>query len=104
MTPQGPVAPGAVFRWRWGAASLTSTVEVVDPPREIAWTGTTMGIKAVHVYRFEPKDGGTLAGSEESCKGLLPEPVQGLQREDTHRGIRARFGPCRRRRNAGQAG
>ena len=40
---EGPVQPGTVFRWKAGPSSLTSTLQVVDPPREIAWTGTTMG-------------------------------------------------------------
>jgi hypothetical protein len=40
---QGPVQPGTVFRWKAGPSSLTSTLQVVDPPREIAWTGTTIG-------------------------------------------------------------
>jgi len=32
-----------VFRWKAGPSSLTSTLQVVDPPREIAWIGTTIG-------------------------------------------------------------
>jgi uncharacterized protein YndB with AHSA1/START domain len=63
---EGPVRPGTVFRWRSGPSRLVSTLRVVDPPNEIAWTGKTMGIEAIHVFRFEPKDGGTLARSEES--------------------------------------
>ena len=42
---------------------------MVDPPREITWTGTTIGIKAVQVFRFQASDGGTLARSEESREG-----------------------------------
>jgi len=68
---EGPVRPGTVFRWKAGPSTLTSTLQVVDPPREIAWTGTTMGIKAVHVFRFQASDGATLARSEESWAGLL---------------------------------
>ena len=49
----GPVQEGTVFRWKSGPSTLTSTLQVVDPPHEIAWTGTTMGIKAVHVFRFQ---------------------------------------------------
>jgi hypothetical protein len=45
---------------------------VVDPPSEIAWTGTTMGIRAVHVFRFQASAGGTLARSEESWRGCCP--------------------------------
>jgi hypothetical protein len=70
---EGPAVPGTVFRWKSGFGTIVSTLEVVDPPREIAWTGTVMGIKAIHVFRFEPKDGGgTLAHSEESWDGVLP--------------------------------
>jgi hypothetical protein len=69
---EGALEPGSVFRWRSGPSSLTSTLEVVDPPREIAWTGTTMRIKAVHVFRFEAMGGGTLARSEMSSPTSRP--------------------------------
>jgi hypothetical protein len=69
---EGPIQPGMVFRWKAGPSSLTSTLQVVNPPSEIAWTGTTMGIKAVHVFRFQASDGGTLARSEESGRGCWP--------------------------------
>jgi uncharacterized protein YndB with AHSA1/START domain len=85
---EGEVRPGTVFRWRSGPSALTSTLQVVDPPREIAWTGTTMSIKAVHVFRFEPKDGGTLARSEESWEGLLASLLKGYSRKTLDRGIR----------------
>ena len=61
-----PATATTEFRWKARPSSLTSTLQVVDPPREIAWSGTTMGIKAVHVFRFQASDGGTLARSEES--------------------------------------
>jgi polyketide cyclase/dehydrase/lipid transport protein len=64
VTLEGPVQPGSFFRWRSGPSPLTSTLQVVDPPNQIAWTGTTMGIKAIHVFRFEAKDGGTLVACE----------------------------------------
>lgn len=68
---EGPTAPGSVFRWKAGPSSLVSTLQVVERPREIGWTGRTLGIRAVHVFRFELKDGGTLARSEESWQGLI---------------------------------
>lgn len=86
---QGPVQPGTVFRWKAGPSSLTSTLQVVDPPREIAWTGTTMGINAVHVFRFQAKDGGTLASSEESWAGLLASLLKGYSRRTLDKGIRS---------------
>ena len=86
---EGPVQPGTVFRWKAGPSSLTSTLRVVDPPREIAWTGTTMGIKAVHVFRFQASDGGTLARSEESWEGLIARLLKGYSRRTLDKGIRS---------------
>ena len=86
---EGPVQPGTVFRWKAGPSSLTSTLHVVDPPREIAWTGTTMGIRAVHVFRFQASDVGTLARSEESWEGLLPRLLKGYSRRTLDKGIQS---------------
>jgi carbon monoxide dehydrogenase subunit G len=89
VTLRGPVQPGTVFRWKAGPSSLTSTLQVVDAPREIAWTGTTMGIRAVHVFRFQANDGGTLVRSEESWEGLLASLLKGYSRKTLDRGIRS---------------
>jgi uncharacterized protein YndB with AHSA1/START domain len=83
---QGPLAPGSVFRWKAGV-SLTSTLRVVDPPREIGWTGRATGVRAVHVFRFEPKEGGTVARSAESFEGLIPSLFRGYSRRMLDRGI-----------------
>jgi uncharacterized protein YndB with AHSA1/START domain len=88
----GPVQPGTVFRWKAGPSTLLSTLQVVDPPTAIAWTGTTMGIRAVHVFRFQPSDGGTLARSEESWEGLLASLFKGYSRRTLDKGIRGVLG------------
>lgn len=85
---QGPVEAGTVFRWKSGPGSITSTLQVVDPPHEIGWTGSTMGIKAVHVFRFESKEGGTLARSEESWEGFFASLLKGYSRKTLDEGIR----------------
>jgi hypothetical protein len=72
MAFDGRLESGSTFRWKSGSASLVSTLQVVEAPREIAWTGKTMGIQAVHMFQFEPMDGGTLARSAESFRGLIP--------------------------------
>jgi uncharacterized protein YndB with AHSA1/START domain len=87
VTLQGPVQSGTLFRWKSGPATLTSALQVVDPPREIAWTGTTMGIKAVHVFRFQANDDGTLARSEESWEGLIASLLKGYSRRTLDKGI-----------------
>jgi uncharacterized protein YndB with AHSA1/START domain len=89
VTLQGPVQPGTVFRWKAGPSTLTSTLQVVESPHEIAWTGSTMGIKAVHVFRFQASDGGTLARSEESWEGLIARLLKGYSRKTLDKGIRS---------------
>ena len=84
---EGPVQPGKIFRWKTGPGSLTSTLRVVDRPNEIAWTGTTMSIKAVHVFRFEARSGGTLARSEESWEGFIASMLKGYSRKTLNRAM-----------------
>jgi uncharacterized protein YndB with AHSA1/START domain len=75
---KGRVEPGTVFCWKSGASTLTSKLEVVDPPREIGWTGTTMGIRAIHVFHFVPSANGTVVRSEESWDGILANIFPGF--------------------------
>ena len=84
---EGPLVPGTVFRWKSGSASLVSTLKVVDAPGEIGWTGVSMGIKAAHVFRFEAKDGGTSARSEESWRGMIASLLKGYSRKTMQRAI-----------------
>ena len=85
---EGPLEPGTVFRWKAGPSSLVSTIEVVDPPREITWTGKTMGIKAIHAFRFEAAGSGTTARSAESWDGLIARLLKGYSRRTLDKGIR----------------
>jgi hypothetical protein len=71
MAVEGPVASGSVFRWKAGPGTITSTIQHVEPPREIAWTGRTLGLEAFHVWQLEPRGGKTLVRTEESFAGLL---------------------------------
>jgi hypothetical protein len=86
---EGPIQPGTIFRWKAGWSSLTSRLEVVDAPREIGWTGTTMRIAAIHVFRFQPQGAGTVARSEESWEGFIPTMLKGYSRKTLDRGIRS---------------
>ena len=74
---EGPVAPGTVFRWRTGPSKITSTLEAVDRPRELGWSGKTFGAKAVHVWSFEPRGDATLVRTTESFEGMLPRMMRG---------------------------
>jgi uncharacterized protein YndB with AHSA1/START domain len=70
MSIEGPVAAETVFRWKAGPGTITSTIQRVERPRLIAWTGRTLGIDAIHFWHFEERDGGTFVRTEESYEGL----------------------------------
>ena len=74
VTVHGPIQPGTTFSWKSGPGTITSTFQVVDQPRELSWTGKTLGIPAIHVYRLLPSEqrpGHTVVWTEESWGGLL---------------------------------
>jgi hypothetical protein len=74
VTVRGPVQPGTTFSWKSGPGTITSTFQLVDRPTELSWTGKTLGIPAIHVYRLRPSDprpGHTVVWTEESWSGLL---------------------------------
>ncbi len=73
-TLHGPVRPGTTFSWKSGPGTIKSTFQVVERPTELSWTGKTMGIPAIHVYRLRPshqQPGHTVVRTEESWSGLL---------------------------------
>src|SRR5262249_40060522 len=45
--------------------------------RLISWTGKTVGIKAIHFWHLEPRDGGTLVRTEESYEGFMARLFRG---------------------------
>lgn len=71
---------------RLGVLGL-DTLQMVQAPREIGWTGKTMGIQAVHVFHFEPSGGGTSARSAESFRGLIPSVFKKYSHGVLQRGI-----------------
>ncbi|MHB0877004.1 MAG: SRPBCC family protein [Anaerolineae bacterium] len=77
VTVHGPLAPGTRFRWRSGPGTITSTLSRVERPAILAWTGTTLGIRALHVWQFEPRGERTLVSTTETWEGLLPRLLPG---------------------------
>jgi hypothetical protein len=68
---EGPLAPGSVFQWKTGGLTLTSTLQVVEPNRQIGWRGNSIGTQASHLWNLEPHEDGTLLTTEESMDGWL---------------------------------
>ena len=85
----GELADGSTFRWKAGPGTIVSTIQQVERPRTLAWTGKTFGIKAIHVWRLEPKDGKTIVRTEESWEGLLPRIFRGSMQKMLQRSIDA---------------
>ena len=87
MSIDGPVAVGTVFRWKAGPGTITSKIERVEPPRLIAWTGSTFGIKAIHFWHFEARDGATFVRTEESYEGLVTRLLRGSLQKTLDRAL-----------------
>jgi hypothetical protein len=77
ISVEGPVAEGLVFRWKAGPGTITSTVRLVEPPRRLAWTGKTLGIKAIHFWHLEPREGKAFVRTEESYEGVVARLLRG---------------------------
>lgn len=68
----GEVGVDTPFRWRNGRSRIRSRFAVVDPVRELTWTGVSSGARAVHRHVLDTAAGrATLLTSEESMAGPL---------------------------------
>ena len=77
MEFRGELEPGSEFRWKAGPSRIVSTLQRVEAPRAIEWTGRTMSIRAFHIWRLEPRNGKTFVRTEESFDGLLARYLRG---------------------------
>lgn len=65
------VSKGTEFKWKTGGTTIRSTVQEVERPTRIVWTGRLMSIKAVHAWHIVPQAGRTLVRTEESFEGAV---------------------------------
>jgi uncharacterized protein YndB with AHSA1/START domain len=98
---QGGASVGSTFRWKTGSSTISSTIEEVDEPWRIVWTGKTSGIRATHVHELESKNGSTVVRTEESFEGLparlLRRRLQKTLDESLESGLRQLKGESERR-------
>jgi hypothetical protein len=71
MAIDAPVGEGAVFRWKAGPGTITSTILRFEPHSLIGWAGDTFGIKAIHFWYLEDRKDGTFVRTEESYDGVV---------------------------------
>lgn len=76
ISVEGDVVGGTIFRWKAAGLNITSTLQVVDPPRQIGWTGVSLGMKAIHLWTFTPEGDGTRVTTEESLSGWMPTLIR----------------------------
>jgi uncharacterized protein YndB with AHSA1/START domain len=73
----GELAEGTRFRWKAGPGTITSTLRRVERPRLLAWTGKTLGVDAIQVWRLEARGANTFVRTEESWEGLMARILRG---------------------------
>ena len=68
---EGPIFAGQVFEWDNGGTQIVSTIELIQAPTGITWTGSAMGLKAIHVWNITAQpDGRVLVRTAESMRGF----------------------------------
>lgn len=87
VSVDGAVAAGTEFAWRASGLRIRSTLQHVDAPREIGWTGRALGIRARHVWRLAATGSGTQAVSAESWEGPLPRLLTRQSRKTLDKAI-----------------
>jgi len=73
VTTPGPFSEaGTKFMWKSGDTEINSETQLVEPQSRLAWTGTAMSAKAIHVWQLQPIPGDrTLVTMKESMDGPL---------------------------------
>lgn len=88
----GDVSVGSIFKWKAGPGTITSTFQVIEHPKILVWTGKTLGIKAIHVWKLASNDNKTIINTEESWEGIIVNILRGrLQKtldESTESGLK----------------
>lgn len=66
------VEEGTKFKWTINGSSVTSSIQKISKPELLTWTGSFMGLKAIHVWKLEATEGNqTIVTTEESIQGFL---------------------------------
>lgn len=72
VNSDGPLAAGKKFLWKSGDTEIASQVQLFEPERRLAWTGTAMSAKAIHVWELKEAPGNrTQLLMKESMDGPL---------------------------------
>jgi uncharacterized membrane protein len=92
----GTVGLGTTFRWKSGRSRIVSTIELFEPPHAIGWRGRTVGIRAVHIWRFTPVGSATGVETEESWEGSLASALAPVMRRVLRQSVDAAVADLKR--------
>jgi len=67
----GEFKPNTSFEWKSGGLKINSTIQDINEQKLLSWTGKTLGIYAIHNWRFVEENGQTKVEVEESMEGFL---------------------------------
>jgi len=84
---EGNLQAGTSFSWKAGPGTIRSTVLQMEEPHRLLWSGTTLGIKAIHLWQIERRGEKTIVRSEESWEGLLPRILRATMQRMLSRSI-----------------
>jgi len=84
---EGSVAKGTRFRWKSGPGTITSVIQSVKRARLLAWTGKTLGIRAIHVWKLEPLNPGTRVTTQESWEGWPARVLRSSMRKTLEKAL-----------------
>lgn len=77
----GSLKPGSRFKWRSGGTKIVSSLQEVTPHCRLSWTGKVIGTQAIHIWRIEPDEQGTVVITEESFDGWLVRLSKGMMQK-----------------------
>jgi uncharacterized membrane protein len=69
---RGKLAKGTVFTWKAMGMNITSELQEVVENKIIGWSGKSIGMSAIHVWKFEKQGNKTRVITEESLSGWFP--------------------------------
>lgn len=76
---QGKLAKGTIFTWKVMGMNITSELQEVIKNKSIGWSGKSIGMNAVHLWRFEKQGDKTKVTTEESLSGWFPRLIKVFQ-------------------------
>ncbi|WP_256006736.1 SRPBCC family protein [Pedobacter deserti] len=74
----GPLTSGTAFTWKSGASRICSEIHHFAKNKSFGWKGSFFGVKAIHYWSLEEKDGMVTVTTEESMEGFLAKLLAGM--------------------------